>query len=77
MGRLAKSHPLLDAILKRYEISNDTELAEKLRVTRQSLSMVRNGNTAVSGELRCAIMRRFGASLRWLDDLDPPEKKEK
>lgn len=70
---LMQPHPLLDELLTKYGVKNDRQLAAALGFSQQgAICRVRSRLVPVSDGLRIRIMRRFGLSLRRIDELAPP-----
>jgi plasmid maintenance system antidote protein VapI len=69
-----RPHPLFDALLKSGEVRNDAHLADLLGVGKVTIHDIRYERRPVSGDLRCAIMRKFGLSLKRIDELAPPKQ---
>lgn len=64
-------HPLLDAIIKDNHLRSDAHLADELKMGRSAICDLRHKRREVSGDIRCAIIRRFGMPLKRIDELAP------
>lgn len=76
-------HPLFDALLidmrrqKGESVRiNDAALCRELHVLPPTLSKMRKGRLPVSDTLRVQVMRKFGWSIKRLDELAPPAPAE-
>ena len=70
------AHSLLDAFISEHgSIRSDADLARIVGVTAPMISKVRNG-APVGDSMRLKFMRKFGMSLKRIDDLAPPAGKE-
>lgn len=63
---------LLDALIDKVVIRSDADLARALKTTPAVLSGLRNGQRLSDG-MRLRIMRKFGLSLKKIDELAPPK----
>lgn len=76
-------HPLFDALLADMQRrrgnkvrNNDAALCRILDVQPPTLSKMRKGRLPVSDTVRVQVMRKFGWSIKRLDDLAPPAPAE-
>jgi hypothetical protein len=76
-------HPLFDALLADMRRrrgdkvrNNDAALCRELDVLPPTLSKMRKGKLPVSDFVRVQVMRKFGWSIKRLDDLAPPAPAE-
>lgn len=67
-------HALLDALIQDNKLRSDAHLADELGYSKGRICEVRHGHP-VSAEIRCAIQRRFGWTLKRIDTLAPPAGK--
>lgn len=44
-------HPLIDTLLERMHFSNDTELADRLRISPSAISKIRRGHNLVTATI--------------------------
>jgi hypothetical protein len=76
-------HPLFDALLADLRRrrgdkvrNNDAALCKVLDVQPPTLSKMRKGHLAVSDTVRVQVIRKFGWSIKRLDELAPPAPAE-
>jgi plasmid maintenance system antidote protein VapI len=67
---------LFDALLQSGQARNDAHIADLLGVGKVTIHDIRHERRPVSGDIRCAIMRTFGLSLKRIDELAPPKRLE-
>lgn len=67
-----KENALLDSLIDKVIIRNDADLARTLKATPAVMSGLRNGERLTDG-MRLRIMRKFGLSLKKIDELAPPK----
>lgn len=68
-----KPHALLDTVRDEARLRNDSQLAEHIKVGRDTISRIRNDKLAMSDTVRVKILRHHKMSLRRLDSLLPPD----
>lgn len=73
MAREKVPNKLLDELIEKHHLRSDAHLADELKYGRSKISEIRHAVRPVTGEFRCAIMRRFGMSLKRIDSLAPPD----
>lgn len=67
-------HALLDTLIQSNKLRSDTHLADELEVSKITIHDIRHGRRYVSADIRCTIIRKFGMSLKKIDELAPPKK---
>lgn len=67
---------LLDSVIDGVIIRTDRDLSRHLKVTASSISDLRNG-AALGDSMRLRFMRKFGISLKKIDDMSPPKNEAK
>lgn len=65
-------HKLLDSLIDAVIIRNDADLARALKVKPPTISHLRSGSP-LGDAMRVKIMRRFGLTLKKVDELSPPK----
>lgn len=65
-------HALFDALIAAKGLKHDRELAKYLDIDAASICKTRSSGRTVSDHIRLSIIRKFGWSLRRVDELAPP-----
>jgi hypothetical protein len=65
-------HKLFDSLITGGSIRNDRDLARELNVAPPVISKIRNLKLELGDSMRVRIMRRFGLTMRRVDELAPP-----
>lgn len=63
---------LLDALIDGVVIRSDADICRSLDATPSFISGIRNGQP-ISDGMRLRVMRKFGLSLKKIDELAPPK----
>jgi len=66
------AHPLLDEVISRNHLRNDSHLADEIGYSKGRVCEIRNKHCEVNDDFRCAIARRFNMTLKQIDALAPP-----
>jgi plasmid maintenance system antidote protein VapI len=61
--KMKRVHPLLDAIIAKFDLGNDAHLADFLKVYPAAVSKLRNGKNAISGDTILNIYDKTGWSI--------------
>lgn len=69
-------HQLFDSLITGGNIRTDRDLAHELNVAPPVISKIRNLKLDLGDTMRVKIMRRFGLSIRRIDELAPPATAE-
>ena len=67
---------LLNSLITGGAIRSDRDLARELGVAPPVISKMRHGHLALGDTMRVKIMRRFGLSLKRIDELHALDKAE-
>lgn len=65
-------HKLFDSLITGGDIRNDRDLARELHVAPPVISKIRNLKLELGDSMRVKVMRRFGLTIRRVDELAPP-----
>lgn len=66
-------HALIDKVISENRLRSDVHLGDEIGYSKSRICEIRAGRRQVSDDFRCAIVRRFGMTLKQVDALAPPK----
>jgi plasmid maintenance system antidote protein VapI len=69
VGNAYNPNHMLDTLMRKMDIENDTALARKLKVTTPTITMMREGRISISASMMICFHKASGMSVRELREL--------